>query len=175
MNQHILRPGDVVVAIQAALKPAKSLGELAVASARSIGEVHNAIRRLRAASLIEPDGRGVDRESLVQFIRWGVPVAFPAMIGSETVGFGTAKLAVSPGDDLVPAGDFEFVWPDSEGEARGVSLVPLHPRVTKIAIGNTKLFTALAAVDLVRVGGIRERTAAVDRLRQLLGMSGQHG
>ena len=168
MRQQSLHPGDVVVALQLALHHERPLSEVAEGSARSIGEVHNAISRLRSARLVDPDTRRVEREPLLQFIRWGVAYAFPPAIGGPTVGVATASLDGSPsGTSGVPA-QVEFVWPSAAGSSRGAALAPLHPRVPELAEHNPRLYALLAAVDLIRVGGARERTAASAHLARLL-------
>lgn len=166
-NQQSLRPGDLVVALQLSLTPDAPLAAVAADSYRSIGEVHNAVRRLRGARLVDPSTRRVEREPLLQFIRSGVPFSFPATVGSGTVGVATA-VHVGPAGSAEPA-SAEFVWPRSSGQSRGQSLVPLHPRVSELAETNRDLRALLSLVDLVRVGGVRERAAAVAELERLMG------
>ena len=174
MRQQSLHPGDVVVALQLALRHERPLSEVAAGSARSIGEVHNAIARLRSAGLVDPDTRLVEREPLLQFIRWGVAYSFPPTIGGSTVGVATASLDGNlGGTDGVPA-QVEFVWPSSAGTSRGAALVPLHPRVPELAEHNPRLYVLLAAVDLIRVGGARERAAASAHLARLLAEPAAH-
>jgi len=160
MRQKTLRPGDVVVALQVALTPDTSLTVLAEQSGRSLGEVHNAIVRLRNAGLMDPGRRRVEREPLMQFVRWGVPYAFPPTIGGTTVGVATATLDILTDGTIAAPAAVEFVWASAEGMSRGAALEPLHPRVPDIAGRNDPLCSLLAAVDLVRVGGAREREAA---------------
>ena len=166
IRQKTLRPSDVVVALQVALTPEHSLAYLAGAAKRSIGEVHNAEKRLRGAGLIDPERRIVEREPLLQFIRWGVPFAFPASTGGTTVGVATALIIEGPGLDEPER--CEFVWPWRNGQSRGESLAPLHPRVPELAEQNPHLRMLLALVDLIRIGGVRERTAAVAELERII-------
>ena len=165
-KQKTLKPGDIVVALQLALTPETALSNLADATKRSIGEVHNAIGRLRTSGLVDPEARRIEREPLVQFIRWGVPYAFPPTTGGTTVGIATAVILNSP--EVGEPVHSEFVWPASGGTSRGESLVPLHPRVPELADQNPRLRALLAVVDLIRIGGTRERTAAVAELERVL-------
>lgn len=165
-KQKTLKPGDIVVALQLALTPETALSNLADATKRSIGEVHNAIGRLRTSGLVHPEARRIEREPLVQFIRWGVPYAFPPTIGGATVGIATA--AILDGSEEAEPADSEFVWPASVGTSRGESLMPLHPRVPELADQNPRLRALLALVDLIRIGGARERAAAVAELERVL-------
>ena len=119
---------------------------------------------------MDPERRRVEREPLVQFVRWGVPYAFPPAIGGATVGVATATLnTVVDGTTAAPAAA-EFVWASGDGTSRGAALEPLHSRVPGIAGSNGPLYALLAAVDLIRVGGARERAAAAAQIeRQLAG------
>ena len=175
MRQKTLRPGDVVVALQVALTPDASLAALAERSGRSLGEVHNALARLRSAGLMDPERRRVEREPLMQFIRWGVPYAFPPVIGGTTVGVATGTLDTLADGTMATPASVEFVWASAEGTARGVVLEPLHPRVPDIAGRNGPLYGLLAAVDLIRVGGAREREAASAWIEQQLAAETQRG
>lgn len=166
MRQQSLRPGDVVVALQLSITPGVHLRRLADDSGRSIGEVHNAIARLQASGLVDPASRRIEREPFVQFIRWGVPFAFPAATGGFTVGMATARTR-DHGSTDEPV-QTEFVWPLATGASRGESITPLHPRVPEIAGRNPTLRTLLSLVDLVRVGGTRERNAAMINIERLI-------
>src|SRR3990172_3332809 len=110
MKQQTLRPGDVVVALQVALSPEATLTAIAELSGRSLGEVHNAITRLRSAGLMDPERRKVEREPLMQFVRWGVPYAFPPAIGGATVGVATATLNTVVDGSMAAPASVEFVW-----------------------------------------------------------------
>ena len=89
-KQKSLHPGDVVVALQLAITPEATLVSIAEHAKRSLGEAHNATKRLHSAGLLVPDSRGIEREPLLHFIRWGVPFAFPPEVGGTTVGVATA-------------------------------------------------------------------------------------
>lgn len=169
IKQKTLRPGDIVVALQLALTPETPLVNLAESTKRSVGEVHNAIARLRTSGLVDPEARRIEREPLVQFIRWGVPYAFPPAMGGTTVGIATAVILNGP--EATEPAHSEFVWPALGGTSRGESLVPLHPRVPELAKQNPRLRALLALVDLIRIGGTRERAAAVAELERVLAMA----
>jgi hypothetical protein len=173
MKQPNLHAGDIVVALQIAITPGVQLSGLAVSTRRSIGEVHNALGRLRLSGLVDPNIRKIDRAPLLQFIRWGIPFAFPAVTGGTTVGVATATLFIGhPGDEPAKC---EFVWPAAYGRSRGESLLPLHSRVPEIAAHNAPLRTLLSLVDVARIGGARERTAALAELERLLRGDGPVG
>ena len=168
--------GDIAVALELALHPEAHLKYLADRTRRSLGEIHNAEKRLRAARLLRPGGRAVERGALLQFIRWGVTYAFPATTGAVTRGVATAQLTSAP--QAVPEelatlatlatpkepAESEFVWPFAEGVTRGQAFVPPYPKAPALAVSNPGLRALLNLLDLVRVGGAREQAAAVDEI-----------
>jgi hypothetical protein len=64
------------------------------------------------------------------------------------------------------------VWPDAEGDVRGVTLEPLHKTAPKAARKDPVLHELLALIDALRDGRARERQLAEHelsaRLRRLL-------
>lgn len=152
--------GDVGMAVALAMEPLASLKRLAQLTCRSIGEVHNAERRLRAARLLRPDSRTVEREPLLRFIQWGVPYAYPPALGAMAVGVATAQVLPVEGE---PA-EAEFVWPTADGLTRGQAFAPPYTRATELIIANPRLRRALALVDLIRIGGARDQADAIAQL-----------
>lgn len=164
MKQNTLRPGDLVVAVSAAIHCPDRLSQLAESSGRSIGEAHNAVRRLRAGGLMDAQTRAVDVEAFAQFVVWGIPVAFPAQRGEATVGTITAVPLIPP---TAPESS-EWVWPDAEGTTRGTAIIPLHSQVPSVARRDPRMHAALALIDLSRTGSTRDRAAAAAGLESLL-------
>lgn len=60
------------------------------------------------------------------------------------------------------------VWPDAEGESRGVSLKPFYRSQPKAARGNRALYEMLCLLDALRAGRARERNAAEKEIRNRL-------
>jgi hypothetical protein len=64
------------------------------------------------------------------------------------------------------------VWPDAEGEVRGLTLEPLHRAAPAAARKDPVLYGLLALLDALRDGRVRERQIAerelTARLRNLL-------
>ncbi len=175
MKQTTLRPSDIVTALEMAVIPGATLAQLAEGSAKSIGETHNAIRRLTQSGLLLPDQRLTAVEPLLQFIRWGVPYAFPAVIGGPAVGYPTAVIRTDPGFLNGEPGQgggasdkAEYVWPWAEGSVGGTALIPLFPAAVRLIDRNPRLASMLSHIDLVRVGSTRERDEAIDALARAL-------
>jgi hypothetical protein len=120
------------------------------------------------ASLLSPGSRRPVADLLLRFLVFGVPHAFPPVIGPATVGVATAQSA--PVFEGMVAGDVGFVWPDAGGMAKGLALTPLFPRAAELAAHNRALYELLAIADALRVGQTREKKAAEELLRaRLLG------
>lgn len=171
MKQPHTLPGDIATALALAISPGQKLAELAEGTAKSIGETHNAIRRLGQADLLEPGARSTAVEPLIQFIHWGLPFAFPALLGGPAIGIPTAAMPLAePAGPATSGGETvglsEFVWPWASGPASGTALIPLYPAAPRLAAVNRPLFELLVLVDLVRVGGARERDAAIADIRR---------
>lgn len=168
MKQIALRPGDVAVALQLAIEPGNTLAIMAELTGRSIGEIHNAVRRLTASGLIEAETRRVYRDPLLRFVRWGVPHAFPVTLGGPATGIPTGWDAPGARDDpALAVGRSElvsYVWPAATGASRGIALQPLYPIAPEVAERNPRLWLAMAMVDAIRLGGAREGDAAARKL-----------
>lgn len=182
MKQTILRPGDVAVALQLAITPDTTLAITADATGRSVGEIHNGVRRLVAAGLVDAAARRVFREPLLRFIRWGVPHAFPVTLGGPAIGIPTGWDAPGArGEPQVNPTDGEgsgrvlYVWPTANGEGRGIALQPLYPITSDVATRNPQLWLALAMVDAIRLGGAREGDAAARKLAAVVHGSNDAG
>jgi hypothetical protein len=100
-----------------------------------------------------------------------MPVAFPAQIGGITRGVATAFVAGDPSINNEATNEpvnAEFVWPHPAGQSRGQALYPLYPKAVDAALNNRRLRHLLALTDLVRIGGHREREAALVALEKAL-------
>lgn len=166
MKQIALRPHDVPVALQLALEPDTSFPILSRTVGLSVGEVHNAVGRLNKARLLMPGARRVVLPSLLEFAVHGVPYAFPAEPGPETMGVPTAHSA-PPLAEHYPT-DEHYVWPAVDGTLRGHSVTPLLPSAPHLPSSNPLLYRLLALLDAVRLGRARERKEAANLLENAI-------
>ncbi|HSH45340.1 MAG TPA: hypothetical protein VK966_05770, partial [Longimicrobiales bacterium] len=165
--QEYLRPHDVAVLLQLAIEPG-TFRFLADRVGLSVGETHNAAKRLELSRLAILDERSVNVSAAMDFLVSGVPYAFPPQLGAPARGVPTAHSAGFLAGDLASSNE-SIVWPSRTGDTRGVSLVPLLPAaVSKIQENNSELYELLTLVDAIRIGRARERKLAVDRLRERL-------
>jgi DNA-binding Lrp family transcriptional regulator len=147
----ILKPQDLVVILKLALagRASQSYAELAVSLAMSPSEVHQAVRRARAAGLVVQDPRQererqltglvVNRQALLEFVLHGMRYAFIAERGGETRGMPTAYAAPPLRQQIVAQDPLPPVWPDPQGSVRGLQLTPLYRTVPRAAAADPAL------------------------------------
>jgi DNA-binding Lrp family transcriptional regulator len=165
-KQSVLRPLDVAVALRLSREPGSTFEAIADDLAMSVSVAHGAVARLRSAGLVQRERRQVNRHALLEFLEHGVRYAFPAARGGSARGVPTAHSAPVLAGQLV-AGDV-VVWPSAAGRILGESLTPLYDRAPLLAEKSPAEYDMLALVDAVRIGGARERSLALDALRQRL-------
>jgi hypothetical protein len=161
-----LRPHDVAVALQLVLTPDAPFTALQEQTGLSLGEVHNAVRRLQHARLVSGASRRAVIPALMEFLSAGVPYAFAGALGPEAPGVPTAHSAPPLSRSFRSAQ--KVVWPSGDGTARGHSLTPLLPAAATLPGRNPKLYRLLALVDALRVGRARERAIAQELLANAL-------
>jgi hypothetical protein len=148
------------------------IAELAAELSLSPSQVHLALKRLEHAHLIDVRGGRPLLKAVEEFLVHGVKYVFPARRGEATRGIPTAYAAPPLAGQIVESGDLPPVWPDPEGEVRGVGLEPLCRAVPKAVRKDQVLYELLALIDALRDGRARERQIAERelsaRLRELL-------
>jgi hypothetical protein len=163
-HQVTLKPQDLMVLLKLIAIGEKSYtySSLSDTLGVSSSEVHASIGRAKSARLLnlENDRPLVIRAAVKEFLLHGAKYAFPATLGSPTRGIPTAYAApplvslVSQPDELPP------VWPDAEGNQRGVTFHPLYPTAPLAARKDRVLYEFLALFDALRGGTARERQLA---------------
>jgi hypothetical protein len=136
----------------------------------SSSEVHAAVKRTLAARLAtERNGMIMPVVStLNEFIAHGVPYVFVPDRGELTRGLPTAHAASPLKEALASSTEPPPVWPDPEGNVRGMAFSPLYASAPKAARRDAKLYELLALVDAVRGGRARERAVALKMLDERL-------
>jgi hypothetical protein len=123
---------------------------------------------LAEARLLNGDDKQVRRQALRDFLVHGLPSVFPAKTKEVTRGIPTAWAASGSEDRLVAGDSLPPVWPDPEGQTRGVAVKPLYRSVPHAARRDPQLHRLLAAVDSLRLGRARERQAAEEAIDRAL-------
>jgi len=166
-----LKQQDIYVALKLVVlnnEPC-SMQRLGEALGMSASRVHDSIHRLIKANLIRKDvGYRPVLANLKEFILHGVRFAFVPDIGEPTRGMPTASFAPPLNREFGEVKDQAHVWPDSEGEVRGISFSPLHKSAPQAARKDYALYELLAMVDAIRGGRARERKMAIEQFSQRL-------
>src|SRR5450755_805243 len=90
----------------------------------SASEISESLNRSQTARLIDDQKKKVFRQSLMEFLQFGLPYIFPVIPGPITVGIPTAHS--HPFMKSHFSSEELFVWPNFEGEFRGQSITPLY-------------------------------------------------
>lgn len=168
-----LRPHDVCVLLQLALNPDITFRQLAELVGISLGEAHNATKRLEVSRLFNSHLREANRPAMVEFLVGGVPYVFPGELGPETRGVPTAHSGPVMAELVTTP--HVVVWPSLHGDARGLALTPLCAAAPEMINTNPILYGWLTVVDALRVGRARERDLARQFLeRELAGKTHPH-
>lgn len=137
----------------------------------SASEVHAGVRRASDAGLLRVDeGWGIpEPNALDELLVHGVRYVWNAEHLGPAMGMPTGIWALPSLDRKAINGELPLVWPDAQGEVRGVGLVPLYKSMPFAARRDTRLYELLALVDAIRIGPEAMRAIAVKALRARLG------
>lgn len=160
-----MRPQDIVVLLKiiSSRHPDWQYRDLSSQLVISISEISESLGRSHIAGLIDENRRRVNRQGLMEFIEHGLHYVFPQVPGTMVTGVPTAhsQAFFKARFDA----ELEYVWPFPEGGLRGLSITPLSKGVPVAVSTDEILHEMLAAVDIVRVGRMRELKAALELLK----------
>lgn len=138
--------------------------DLSVSLNISISEISESLQRSFVAGLVDEAKKNVYRQSLMEFIQYGLHYVFPQHPGGMVTGMPTAHSHVFYKSKLVS--DLSYVWPDENGTIRGLSIQPLYKSVPFACNNDQKLYKLLAGIDIIRVGKTRELKLALEELKK---------
>ena len=168
----ILKPQDIVVLLKLVSigQVEWSYNKIALALNMSPSEIHAAIKRTTSAQLsvryhnqTKPNIR-----NLKEFLVHGLKYVFVPERGEMTRGITTAYAAPPLLDQLVSSDEPPPVWPDPDGDTRGLAFSPLYPSVPQAARKDHRLYELLVLVDGIRGGHAREHQIAVLEIQRRL-------
>ena len=167
-----LKPQDIFVLLKLVALGKKSwtFNVLSSELGMSPSEVHAAIKRSLAAKLAIKDGDEIrpNVRNLEEFLQHGVQYAFVPERGDLNRGMLTAYAAEPMATYIVADNEPPPVWPDPEGEVRGMSFSPLYKSAPKAAKQDQVLYELLTLVDGIRGGRAREKEYAIKELKKRL-------
>lgn len=102
----------------------------------------------------------------MEFLEHGLHYVFPAMPGTMVNGFFTAHS--HPHMQQYFSTELHYVWPDAFGDVRGLSIEPLYRDQVSAARHDDLLYLALALIDVIRVGRVREMQVAIKELKTII-------
>lgn len=163
-----MRPQDIVVLLKivALGKNPWQVKDLAYSLSISQSEVSEALNRNYIASLVDYDKKRVNRQSLMEFLQYGLHYVFPQQPGAMVNGIVTAHS--HPYMKKYFDSETIYVWPDLHGKERGLSVEPFYPKQVEAVKHDEELYKLLALVDVIRVGRRREINLAVDELSKII-------
>lgn len=167
MKQHKgMRPHDIVVLLKILLSEKEMFNkDLASALKISQSEISESLTRSYIAGLIDSTKRKVFKSNLMDFLQYGFTYVFPIEPGSLVRGIPTAHSAPILKDEIVS--NEVFVWPFEKGSERGQSILPIYPKAVDAAREDEALYDVLALLDSIRVGKVREKELAVQKLKMI--------
>lgn len=122
------------------------------------------LNRSHLAELIDESKRKVYRQSLMEFLQYGLHYVFPQAPGSMVTGIATAHS--HPFYSKYFKSEMNYAWADESGDIRGLAIQPLYKNVVKAVKHDEKLYLLLASADIIRVGRTRELKIAIEELRK---------
>lgn len=132
----------------------------------STAEISNSLQRCAASGLLDNEKKRVNIQSLQEFLQYGLPYVFPQQPASIARGMVTAHSHPDISKQFVS--EQLYVWPDPEGEDKGLAIEPLYPGTVKAAKKDSWLYLMLALTDILRLGKTRERQFAINLLKDKL-------
>ena len=163
-----MRPQDVVILLKILTidTPDWQYRDLAESLTISISEISESLNRSHLAGLIDVSRKKVFCQSLMEFIQYGLHYVFPQIAGTMVTGIGTAHSHSFYKKKIIS--EINFVWPDEDGDIRGLAIQPLYKSVTKAIKKDEALYKLLASVDIIRVGKTRETKLAIEELKKFI-------
>ena len=170
-NRIVLKPQDIYVLLKLVVigERSWSYADLAVDLGISPSQLHASVKRALEAQLAVKQGDRIvpHFRNLEEFLVHGVKHVFWAKQGNMTRGVPTSSSA-PPLNNIFSALSAEEpppVWPDPEGEVRGMAFTPLYKHAPAASRRDQKFYELLTLVDAIRAGRAREREAAIKELR----------
>ncbi|MGZ5191294.1 MAG: hypothetical protein ACXWCZ_09765, partial [Flavisolibacter sp.] len=162
---YMMRPQDIVILLKLVSLEDKpwQYRDLSADLFIPLSEISASLKRSEKAGLYNADFRNLHRLALIEFIQYGLKYVFPTSPGAMVTGLGTAHS--QPYYKKFIQAEMQYVWPDEDGDMRGLMIEPLHPNVPKAARKDELLYKLLASIDILRVGRVRELKMAIDELK----------
>ena len=167
MKKHSgMRPHDVVILLKIASKGTADwfMKDLAYELKISASEISESINRSVIAGLMSSDKKTLKKLALLDFLKSGLRYVYPQQPGALVRGIGTAHSTLPLRNEI--SSDEHFVWPFAQGNIRGQTIEPLHPKVPEACLLDSRFYEFMSLTDALRVGRAREQQIAFDMLKE---------
>lgn len=167
-RQGTLRPQDVIIAL-AILRWGKDLPQkdLAERLLLSPAEIVKSLKRLEKSQLVDSNKK-VDKTALINFIKHGLRIAFPAHVGSMKKGIRTSLSHLGLQKTFKEKSEYAYVWESDLGKHAGQSIVPMYPGIDQLAKKDKEFYELLSALEVIRLEGAKPSAKAVKYISNTL-------
>ena len=165
-NFHGIKPQDVLIMLKLLVAPKSSQKELSSSLFISQAEISHGLQRLKISRLLTVEGN-VSLEACTEFLIHGLKYICPAELGTLALGMRTSYSHPELKHVRYAADDI-YVWPDPEGELKGIALYPFYPTLPKASRMDEKLYLIASLVEMIRVGRAREQKLAAKDLQKMI-------
>ena len=163
-----MKPQDVVILLKIIAINNDDWKQMSLAESliMSQSEISQSMVRMQYAGLLFENGKKVMRNSLLEFLQYGISYVFPQKPGAMVRGVPTAH-SFLPLNKIIMSNE-NYVWPSAKGKMRGQCILPLYPSVPDAVSNDNQLHELLSLVDALRIGKARERKLAIEELTNRL-------
>lgn len=134
----------------------------------SQSEVSHALKTLEQVGLINLKLKKINKLAVNEFITHALKFFYPI----EKKGIGRGVLigpSFSAFREKIHSDEYNYVWPDPNGESKGIIVTPLLPELSANVKDDHKLFLFLNVIEIFRgLGGVRHLQEAQKILKDLL-------
>jgi hypothetical protein len=161
-----MRPQDVAILLKIVAMDSLNwqMAGLSNSLRISISEVSESLNRSRIAGLTDFKKKQVNRQSLLEFLEYGVRYVFPQQPGAMVRGIPAAHS--HPSMKSIFISEMDYVWPYNKGETTGLMIEPFYPKQVEAVTEDEAYYKLLCLVDMIRAGKVREVDYAVVELRK---------
>lgn len=167
-SQTGLKPQDILLLLKMLANRNSNIRQidLAVALGISQSEVVYALNRLLRAGLLDESKKHVHKLAAIELVSHAIKYFYPPNFGSYVRGTPTGHSAKPLKGKFIVEEDMEWVWPDADGELRGLALDPIYETAPMAAKCDSELYELLVLLDAIRAGGVRERKIAIEEFKK---------
>jgi len=162
-----MRPQDIAILLKLIAIKEAQVGLLSLANSLSIStsEISESLNRSHYAGLLD-DRTKVKRQNLMDFLQYGITYVFPQHPGTLVRGIATAHSHPYIKKQLLSKEN--YVWAHMDGDMIGLAIEPLYKKQTEAVLKDEVFYKLLALVDILRVGRNREKTLAINHLKEMM-------